>query len=43
MDAFLMEFEALRDKAGARMAMGSGFQDESVFILCMQNASLSGN
>ena len=39
--AYLMEFDVLRQVAEARMAMGGGFPDEFVSILCMANASLS--
>ena len=42
-DVSLMEFDVLREKAEARMAAGSGFPDEYVSILCMQNAALSKN
>ena len=38
-----MEFETLRQKAEARVAMGSGFPGEFVSVLCMQNAALSKN
>ena len=41
MDVYLMEFEVLREKAGARMVMGGGFPDEFVSFLCKQNASIS--
>ena len=40
-DVHLMEFDVLRDKADGQMAMGNGFQDEFVSILCMQNTPLS--
>ena len=38
-DAFLMEFDVLREKADARMEMGSGSPDEFASTLCMQDAS----
>ena len=40
-DAYVMEFDVLRKKAEARMAMGRGFPDDFVSILRMLNASLS--
>ena len=41
MDTYLLEFDILRQKAEARMSMGTGFPDEYVSVLCLQNASLS--
>ena len=42
-DVYLLAFDVLREKAEARMVMGSGSPDEFVSILCMQNAALSEN
>ena len=33
-----MEFDMLRQKAEARMLVGSGSSDEFVSVMCMQNA-----
>ena len=38
-----MEFDVLREQTEARMVMGSGFPDEFVPIVYVQNASLSQN
>ena len=38
-ESYLMEIDALREAAGARMVMGSGFPDEFASVLCMQAAS----
>ena len=43
MDATLMKFAKLSQKAEAGMLMGSGFPDECVPVLCMQNAALAKN
>ena len=34
-DAYITEFETLRGKAESRMAMGSGFPDAFVSVLCL--------
>ena len=39
MGTYVMEFEMLRQKAEARMVMGSGPPGEFVSVLCMQNAA----
>ena len=39
-DVYLTDPDVLREKAEARMAMGSGFPDEFVSIHCVQHASL---
>ena len=41
MDTYLMEFDMLRQKAEARILMGSGVPDEFVSAMCMQDAALS--
>ena len=38
-----MEFDIPRQKAAARMSMGTGLPDEFVSALCAQDASLSKN
>ena len=43
MVTYLMEFDVLRRKAGTRMVTGSGFPDEFVSVLRMQNAALPKN
>ena len=43
MDAYSMEFDVLRERAGPRLAMGGGLPDKFVSILCMQDAPLSKN
>ena len=43
MGAFLMESDMARQKAVARIVLGSGFPDGCVPALCMQNASLPKN
>ena len=39
MDTYLMESDVLRQRADARMLMGSGFLDEFAPALCMHNAA----
>ena len=41
MDTYLLEFDILRQKAEARMPMGTGFPDEFASVLCIQNANLT--
>ena len=41
MDTYLMEFDMPRQKAEARMPMGSGFSDEFAPAPCMQTAAQS--
>ena len=41
MDNYLMEFDALQEKAGARMFMESGFPDEFASVLRMHKAAPS--
>ena len=43
MDTLLLEFDISRQKAEARISMGTGFRGEFAPALCMQNASLSKN
>ena len=43
MDTYLMEFDMLRQKAEARMLMGSGSPDEFAPVLFVQNAALTKN
>ena len=43
MDTYLLEFEMLRQRAEARFDMGTGYPDEFVSVLCIQNAALSKN
>ena len=43
MDVSPMDFDALRERAEARKAMGGGAQDEFVSMLRAQNASLAKN
>ena len=40
METSLMEFDMLRQRAEARMLMGSDFPDEFVSVLCMQNSAV---
>ena len=40
---FWAEFDMLRQSAEARMLLGSGFPDEFVSALCVQNAALSND
>ena len=40
MESYLMELDALREAAGARMVMGSEFPDEFASVLCARNAAL---
>ena len=43
MDAYMLEFDMLRRRAEARLALGTGFPDECASVLCMENASLTNN
>ena len=43
MNVYSIEFDVLRDRAEARMAPGSGFQDVFASVICMQDAALSKN
>ena len=43
MGTYLLEFDVLRQRAGARIAMGTGFPDEFASVLCEQNASPTKN
>ena len=43
MDAFLAEFDMLRQKADARMILGSCIPDGVASVNCMQNAALTKN
>ena len=43
METYLMEFDMLRQKAEARVLMGSRFPDELAPVLCIQDATSTKN